>query len=578
MESHRPAGPAERDDGIDRAAVAWLYGFVRPHLRPLAAVLGLSMVSTGLALAQPYITKLVIDDGLLAGRLDWVAWLCGLMLAVALGSTLLGGINRWLYVSTSGRVLFAMREAVFRHLLRLHPGFYARARSGDLMSRLDGDIAEIQRFSVDALLALINGVLGLAGALALMIALSWPLSILALALLPVKYLFLRLVRPRVEAQTRRLRERVAEITSFFFEALPAVKFIQSSGAEPREAAKLEDLNRGYLKDVLRLQMTNYVAAAVPNLMTLGSTALVFLAGGYMMIQGEMTLGTLIAFTAYMARALGPINTLLGLYLGVRRARVSLNRVMELTAHEPLVRPPAQPRALPDSARGEIRIEGIGFRHEETTEEVFRGASLEIPGGSKMGLFGVSGVGKSTLIDLLQRHYDPLEGRILLDGIDLRELDLADLRRRIAVVAQDIVIFSGSIADNLRYAAPDADDRRIHEAAARARIADFITGLPDGYRTHVGERGTTLSAGQRQRIAIARTLLQEPLVLVLDEATSAVDQAAEAEIMAEVDELFAGRTRLVITHRTESLAGADRFIELAGGRFVTPTRPIAAGES
>ena len=576
MEPRQSDGPPPSEITFDRAALTWLYGFVRPHTRRLTAVLLLSIVATAIALVQPYLTKLLIDDGLLPGQLDLVAGLCGLMLAAAVLGGLLGAFNRWLYVTASGRILFAMRESVFRHLLSLHPGFFARSRSGDLMSRLDGDIAEIQRFSVDALLALINGVLALAGSLALMIALSWELSLLAFVLLPAKYLFLRKVRPRVERLTRALRERVAEITSFFFDTLPAAKFIQSVAAEDRETERLAGLNRRYLGDVLRLQMTNYYAAAIPNLMTLAGTALVFLAGGYMMVQGALTLGTLIAFTAYMARATGPVQTLLGLYLGVRRAKVSLQRVMELTAHPPAVRPPEKPVALPADAGGEIRIEGVTFRHEEMADDVFSGAGLVIHAGSKVGLFGVSGVGKSTLIDLLHRHYDPHRGRILLDGVDLRDLDLAELRSRIAVVAQDIVLFAVSIADNIRYAVPHATEEQVREVAALAQIDEFIRSLPQGYDTPVGERGTTLSAGQRQRLAIARALLQDPLVLVLDEATSAVDQAAETRIMAEVDRLFAGRTRLVITHRHESLRGASMIVELAGGQFYDRKTRIASG--
>ncbi|MDH3914285.1 MAG: ABC transporter ATP-binding protein/permease, partial [Rhodospirillales bacterium] len=457
-------------------------------------------------------------------------------------------------------------------LQRLSPAYYARSRGGDLMNRLDGDVGEIQRFAVDTLLASVNGVIALAGALALMASLSWQLSLLALVLLPAEVLFLRAMRPRVEAMTRRVRERSGDLTSFLFDTLGTMKFIQSVAAEDREARRLEGLNRSYLKDLLRLQMVNFATAAVPNLMTSLSTALVFIAGGTMMIQGRLTLGALIAFSAYLARATGPVQTLLGLYVASLRARVSLTRVMEVTRVAPAVAQPARPRPLPAGGAGEVRFEGLSFGYDPEGPPVLEDVDLIARGGGKIGLIGISGAGKTTLIDLLHRHYDPAAGRILLDGLDLRDLDLSELRRKIAVVAQDTVLFAGSVADNIRYAAPEASDAALREAAVRAQVDRFVLALPQGYDTEVGARGTALSGGQRQRLAIARALLQDPLVLVLDEATSAVDYETEARIVQAIDELFPDRTRLVISHRPEALQGADAILELARGRLVPAARP------
>ncbi len=549
------------------SALSWVFGFVRPQRARLAVILGLSFASTGLGLIQPYLTKFLIDDGLLAGRMDLVVLWCGVMVGAGLVGSLLAGFNRWHYVSVSGRILFAMREAVYRHLQRLSPAYYARVRGGDLMNRLDGDIGEVQRFAVDTLLASINGVIALAGALALMLSLSWQLSLLALVLLPAEIWFLRVMRPRVETMTRRVRERAGDLTSFFFDTLGVMKFIQSVAAEHREAGRLEGLNRAYLGDLLRLQMVNFATATVPNLMVSVSTAVVFIAGGYMMIRGQMTLGTLIAFSAYLTRATGPVQTLLGLYVASLRARVSLDRVVEMTRVEPAVVAPARPVPLPARATGEVRFEGVSFRYDRAGALILDRVDMVAPGGRKVGLIGMSGAGKTTLVDLLHRHYDPEAGRILLDGIDLRDLDLSVLRRRVAVVAQDTVLFSGSVADNIRYAAPGAGESAWREAAARAQVDAFASALPQGFDTDIGARGTALSGGQRQRLAIARALLQDPLILVLDEATSAVDVATEARIVEAIDRLFADRTRLVISHRAETLQGADLILKLAGGRLV-----------
>jgi ATP-binding cassette, subfamily B, bacterial len=550
---------------IEASILKWLGSFVRPERYRIAGVLCLSLLSTTLALAQPYITKLLIDDGLLARRMDMIVTLCGVMLGVAILATALGGVNGLLYTDVSARVLFAMREAVYRHLLTLPPTFYARMRGGDLMARLDGDVTEIQRFCVDSVLAGINGAAALVVTLALLISLSWRLSLLAIVLLPAEALFLRAMRPLVERHTRRLRERASDLAGFFFETLPAVKFIQSAGAEEFESARLHSLNRSYLRDLLRLQAVGFATGAVPGLLTSLSGAAVFVAGGYFVVHGHLTLGSLVAFYSYLGRATGPVQTLLGLYVAVQRAQVSATRVMELSRAEPAVTNPVQPIALPADAKGQIRIQGVSFAFAGDGPRVLCDADMFIPAGGKVGVVGSSGVGKSTLVDLLQRHYDPQAGRILLDGIDVRALDLGELRRRITVVAQDTVLFSGNVMDNLRYAAPGVDDGAVLQAAQRARVHEFVRSFPRGYDTEIGPRGMALSGGQRQRLAIARALLQEPLVLVLDEATSAIDLETEAQIVEEIDRLFPDRTRIVVTHRPQTLANAELIYRIVDGR-------------
>jgi ATP-binding cassette subfamily B protein len=550
-----------------QAALRWLYSFVRPHRLAIAGLLGLSACASALVLVQPWLTKLLIDDGLLARDFPMLVLIAGLMIVAGLLGTLLSGINRYLHTRLSGRILFALRDDLYRHLQTLSPNFYGQRRIGDLMSRLDGDVAEIQRFAVDSLFSAVSSVIGLVVAVAMLVTLSWELSLLALVLIPLDVLWLRWMRRKVERDVRQLRERSADMSSFMVETLPVMKFIQSAGQQQREARRLETLGQGYMSQLLRLQVTEFFTQAVPGTLTSLSRACAFLIGGYWVVQGTWQLGALIAFSTYLGMAVGPVQSLLGLYVAIQRMTVSLGRVMELRGEEPMVLTPVTPQPMPSS--GELRFDDVHFSHPGRPSTL-RGIDARIPYGLKVALSGGSGVGKSTLIDLLQRHHDPQSGRVLLGEVDLRELDLFQLRRRIAVVSQDIVLFRGSLADNLAYAVPDASREAIAEVARLAQLDSLIASLPEGLDSPLGERGQQLSGGQKQRIAIARALLQDPLILVLDEATSAVDEVTEREVIEAIDRLFAGRTRILISHRPSTLADADLRFELLDGVLTSKT--------
>ncbi len=551
----------------DRPAVQdtlhWLYGFIRPHRLAIAGLLGLSLCATALVLVQPWLTKLLIDDGLLAKDFPKLALIAGLMILAGIFGTLLSGLNRYLHTRLSGRILFALRDALYRHLQRLSPSFYGQRRLGDLMSRLDGDVAEIQRFAVDSLFSAVSSVIGLVCALGMLLMLSWQLSLLALLLIPLDVLWLRWMRRKVEREVRQLRERSADVSSFLVETLPAMKFIQAAGQQQREAQRLDGLGQGYMSQLLRLQVTEFFTQAVPGTLTSLSRACAFLVGGYWVVQGTWQLGALIAFSTYLGMAVGPVQSLLGLYVAVQRMSVSLGRVMELRGVAPEVKSPQQVTPMPE--RGDLELHGVCFAHPGRPA-LLQQVDAQIPHGCKVALSGMSGAGKSTLIDLLQRFYDPQAGQILLGGVDLRELDLQTLRQRVAVVSQDIVLFRGSLADNLAYSAPDASREAIAEVARLAQLDSLIASLPEGLDSPLGERGQQLSGGQKQRIAIARALLQNPLLLVLDEATSQVDEDTEREVIAAIDRLFAERTRILVSHRPSTLANADLHLVLSDGQL------------
>lgn len=547
-------------------ALHWLYQFVKPHRTAVYGLLLLSLIASGITLLQPWLTKMLIDDGLVAGNFNALLAVALAMVSVGILGTVLSGVSRYLHTRLSGQILFSLRDALYQHLQKLSPSFYSQWRMGDLFTRLDGDVAEIQRFAVDALFSAISNLLGLLGALILLVSLSWKLALLVLVLVPLELLWLRWMRRKVENNSRALREKASDISSFMVETLPAMKFIQAAVQEEREARRLRELSGNYLQQLLRLQLTEFFTQAVPNLLTSITRATAFIIGGYWVIQGTWQLGALIAFSTYLGMVIGPAQSLLGLYVSIQRMSVSLTRVQELQA-APIAVTSEQARPLPIESLGRIELQGVSFTHQGRAEPTLSQVNAQFQAGQKIALVGGSGAGKSTLIDLLQRFYLPQEGVILLDGQDIQQFDLAAFRRKVAVVSQDIVLFRGSLADNLRYVAPAATDAEILAVLQQVQLQGLLDQLPQGIDTPLAERGQQLSGGQKQRIAIARALLQQPILLILDEATSAVDEATELRIMQEVDRLFARCTRIVISHRSHTWQQADACWLLRDGQLI-----------
>lgn len=540
----------------------WLWTFVLPHKSRVVGLLVISLFASTLVLTQPYLTKQVIDEGLLGKNFDALLFFALILLTLGILSTLISGVSRYFHTKLSGQILFDLRERVYNHLQTLSPSFYARHRTGDILSRLDGDVAEIQRFALDGLFSFVSAVIGLVGALSLIFWLNAQLAMIAFIMLPLEWLWLRYMRPKVEQKTRQLRECSADISSFLVETLPAMKFIQTVSAEKRENKRLQHFNGSYLNTLLGLQVTEFTTQAIPTFLTTLSRTIVFLIGGYWVIQDQMALGSLIAFSTYLGMAVGPVHTLLGLYVAVKRVKVSLNRVRELTLSEVDVDLSTSTQPIPSNLMGNIEFKNLTFSYPESNQIVFDNANAFIPAGAKVGIYGPSGIGKSTLIDLVLRHFDPINGQILIDDCELKQFNLSLWRKKIAVVSQDIVLFRGTLADNIRYANPKATDEAVLKATEQAQLSALINQLPDGLDTRIGERGARLSGGQKQRVALARALLQDPLILILDEATSGVDSEQEHKVMEVIDCLFKQRTRLIISHRENPIKNADWLLTIA----------------
>ncbi len=556
-----------RTDG--RALAALLWPHLRPRLGRYGLALGLGLALAALSAAQPLLTRLAIDDGLIARHYERLLLACFGMLALAASGLALGALHRVVYVRASGLTLFSLRGSAYRHLMRVSPRRLAEWSVGDLVSRLDGDVAEVQRFGTDAVASFVNGLLSLAASAAVMLALSWRLTLVVGALLPLQLAIRHFARPRIEASTRRLREQSAEIGGFLVETLAGAREVQGAGAARLEERRLAGLNERYLERALEQQLIAYGTGSAASFVGHLATAAVFVLGGYYALDARLSVGTLVAFVALLGRGAGSAGSLMGLYTGYQRARVSLERVAALFAM-PVVAERADATPLAADARGALRFEGVSVTLPDG-RLLFERLELAIPAGAKVLLRGASGAGKTTLIDLLRRFIEPDEGRILVDGRPLGELPLEDLRRRIVVVDQAPVLFRGTILDNLRYGLPQVNEAAVLEAAVLAGVDEFVRDLPQGYRTPVGSGGAGLSTGQRQRIAIVRAALADPLIVILDEATSGLDLAAARAVHGALDETFPTRTRIVVTHHAAQVERFDVDCLLEAGAVTTAAR-------
>ena len=544
--------------------------YAAPHWRGLALVGSLSLLSTAFALYLPYLSKDLIDRALVARDAERLWRIVLLFGAVTLANFALNVVSGLRYTRISAEILFDMRLDVYRHLQRLSPRFYARTRLGDIVARINNDIAEIQRISAETLLATVGNVLFLSGTIVMMAWLDLSLFGVSLAVLPVSAWALSRYRKMLAQRVADVRQASANIGNFLVETLQCMKLIASSNAQTREINRFRSTNDAFVQALIRMQLANYFSGGLPGLLLSAGTMAVFGYGGSRVISGDMTLGTFVAFMAYQMRLLSPIQGLLGLYANLATVRVSFGRVRELMDAAPDVTERPGAINLPH-ARGEVSVEDVSISFDRGTK-ILNHVSFSVGCGETLAVVGPSGSGKSTVADLLLRLIDPDTGRILLDGHNLRDLRLDDLRRHVVLVDQEPFLFHTSIAENIRYAEPDATDDRVVQAARAAGIHDFISSLPDRYRTVIGERGMTLSAGERQRVAIARALLTDPALLILDEATASLDPATERQVVTGYEAAMRGRTTIIVSHRLQLALQADRVLVLRDADIVEQGAP------
>ena len=561
----RPNRPKGRS--IKNLRMVW--GFTSNYPGHIAIAALALLVAAGATSGVPYAFKLIIDKGFAigSGTGDIARWFEYLLLLV--GIMAFATATRFYFVSWLGeRTVADIRLAVHRNLLRLSPGFFEENRPAEITSRLTVDTTIIEQVvGTTVSVALRNTILGVACIVILLaLAPKLALSILLGALLVV--LPIAVLGRRVRAISTRSQDRIADVGTVTSEVLGAMKIVQAFNQQVRETTRFAEAVERVFSTAKRRMLLRAVMTAIAMFLIFGAITLVIWEGAIEVSAGRMTGGTIAAFVLYGGLLAGAFGNLSEVYGDLLRAAGASERLGELLHAEPDIRAPAAPTQLPEPARGALEFEHVTFHYPTRREtSALNDFSLKVNARERLAVVGPSGAGKTTLFQLAERFYDPDQGRVLLDGVDLRDADPADVRQRIAMVPQETVIFAASARDNLRYGNWDATEDELWQAARDANAEDFLRALPQGLDTFMGEGGARLSGGQRQRIAIARALLRDAPLLLLDEATSALDAESERLVQDALDRLMEHRTTIVIAHRLATIRAADRIVVMDEGRIV-----------
>ena len=567
--SGRP-DPADRrqlaDSPVSLRRIACLFA---PHRATLSLVVGLIVVSSTVGLAQPFLVRHIIDVALPEQDLRLLLLCVGAMLGVAVASAVIGVVQTWLSTSVGQRVMHRLRSDLFAHLQRQSLAFFTRTRGGEVQSRLVNDIGSMQGVVTQTATAIAANLTVVVGTAVAMVALSWRLALLSLVVLPPAVLLTRQVARMRHQVTAERQRRLADLHVQIEEGLSVsgVLLSKTVGAAPRLTERFEDTSSDLVGLEIRSRLAGRWRMATMNVVFAAIPAAIYLAAGFPATSGGMTIGTLVAFIALQGTLFRPLMGLLNVGVDLTSSLALFSRIFEYADLPVEIAEPVDPVSLPRSrAVGEVRFEGVGFAYDPD-RPVLQGIDLQVPAGSTLALVGETGSGKSTLASLVSRLHDVSGGRVTIDGVDVRDLPLVELADLVGVVTQETYLMHASIRDNLRHARPDATEAEVEAACRGARIHDLIASLPEGYDTVVGSRGHRFSGGEKQRLAIARTLLRDPVVLVLDEATSALDNETERAILETLDDVARTRTTITIAHRLSTVRNADQIAVLDRGRVV-----------
>src|SRR5919204_3371977 len=547
-----------------------LLQYLRPYWRSVAIAFVAITAGSAASLAQPYLMKVAIDRYIAAGRLRELDRLALLYFVILVVSFAAEYVQTWTMQLTGQRVMFDLRMSIYGHLQRLDLRYYDRNPVGRLMTRVTSDVDALNDLFTAGVITIFGDVFTLIGIMIIMVGMNWRLAIVAFSVLPLIVFVTQWFRRNVRESYRVVRGLIARINAFLQENITGMTTVQLFRREALSFARFDDIDRRH-RDA-NIDSIFYYAVFYPAIEAISAlaSALIIWYGGESVLRNTLTLGALVAFLQYSQRFFRPISDMSEKFNILQAAMASSERIFKLLDEPVQIQSPLRSMKRAAPAAGHIVFDHVWFAYNEAASSadqnwVLRDISFEVRPGERVGIVGATGSGKTTLINLLLRFYDVNRGRITIDGVDIRELDLADLRGLFSLVLQDVHLFSGTIADNVRLGNRSIDDERVQRAAAAVHAEPFILRLPDGYASAVAERGSTLSVGQKQLLSFARALAFDPRVLILDEATSSVDTETELMIRDALHVLMAGRTTLAIAHRLSTIQDMDKILVLHKGR-------------
>jgi ABC-type multidrug transport system fused ATPase/permease subunit len=551
--------------GAHVSRVTRIASFIRPYRGRIGLLIVIMVLSAAVANIYPFFVKYLVDEVFIQRNLNWLQYIVGGLALLALFQFGITFINGYLYTWLTARILLDMRLHLYDHIHRLSIRFFKETKVGDIISRLNSDMAQVQSIAMESLMTFLGSVMTIIVVSLIMVFFSWKLFLISCVAVPGIILLLRWFQPRLHRLARKIRDQNAEITSFVLEAFRGSKTVKVTGSRHSETRRFLRENKGLIRKVISFQIMSGFSSGLSGLLITAGSAAVLWFGGRMMIAGQLTAGDLMAFELFQIRLFGPVRSLVSLFLRLQKARASIDRVFEFLDIMP------EDGDLPGAVRlsevrGDVAFEGVSFSYEPG-KPVLSEISFRVPSGSSLALVGPSGAGKTTIADLLFRLYRPDSGRVTVDGCDLQELKIRTLLRSMALVPQDSFLFNGTVSENIRYGAPVCGESEVREAAELANISEFIQRLPRGYDTVLGERGLRFSGGQAQRVALARAFLRRPRILVLDEATAALDWFSDQKVHLALKELMRGRTTILITHKMFMVQEMDNILVLDGSRVV-----------
>ncbi len=540
-----------------------------PYRWQLAIVTAIIAASSIVGLASPFLLRAVIDTALPDRNLRLLVWLVLGMVAVAAVTSVFGVIQTWISTKVGQHVMHALRTAVFSHLQRQSIAFFTRTRTGEVQSRIQNDIGGMEAVVTSTATSIASNLTTVVASAVAMVALSWRLSLISLVVMPPAIYLTRKVAGLRRAITTQQQRELADLNVTIEEGLSVsgVQLAKTMGTAPSLIRRFTDSSARLIDLELRSQLAGRWRMASLSIIFAAIPAIIYLSAGLPFTAGAISIGTLIAFTTLQNNLFRPITGLLNTSVSVISSLALFQRIFEYLDLPVEIDDPAHPVEIdPARVTGHVRLSGVSFAYPGADRPAVSGVDLDIPAGQTLALVGETGSGKTTLAALISRLYDPGSGSVRIDGIDIRDMRLGDLAAIVGVVSQETYLLHTTVRENLRYAKPGATDEQIEEAARASQIHDLIAGLPDGYDTMVGSRGHRFSGGEKQRLAIARTLLRDPRVLVLDEATSALDTETERAVQKAFDALAQGRTTITIAHRLSTVRNADQIVVLDHGRI------------